>query len=90
MRAQTNHKINTFGKLRVYDELLAMLAEKIEKRIEAEKKVDDLKKLIDSMEKKLASPEQNTKLGRSKSSKFCSKMNLKEERMSRETMAKWQ
>ena len=48
------------------DELLAMLAEEIEKRIEAEKKVDDLKKLIDSMEKKLASQEQNTKLGRFK------------------------
>ena len=61
-KAQNQYLLQTAGD----DELLAMLAEEIEKRINAEKKVDDLKKLIDSMEKKLASPEQNTKLGRFK------------------------
>ena len=61
-KAQNQYFWQTAGN----DELLAMLAEEIEKRIEAEKKVDDLKKLIDSMEKKLASQEQNTKLGRFK------------------------
>ena len=61
-KAQNEYFLQTSGN----DELLAMLAEEIEKRIETEKKVDDLKKLFDSMEKKLASPEQNTKLGRFK------------------------
>ena len=61
-KAQNKYFLQTAGN----DELLAMLAEEIEKRIEAEKKVDDLKKLLDSMEKKMVTPEQNTKLGRFK------------------------
>ena len=61
-KPQNQYLLQTAGD----DELLAMLAEEIEKRIDAEKKVDNLKKLIDSMEKKLALPEQNTKLGRFK------------------------
>ena len=61
-KAQNEYFLQTTGD----NELLAMLAEEIEKRIEAEKKVDDLKKLLDSMENKMAAPEQNTKLGRFK------------------------
>ena len=61
-KSQNEYFLQTAGD----DELLAMLAEEIEKRIEAEKKVDDLKKLLESMENKMAAPEQNTKLGRFK------------------------
>ena len=61
-KAQNKSVLQTAGN----DELLAMLAEEIEKRIEAEKQVEDLKKLLDSMEKKMVTPEQNTKLGRFK------------------------
>ena len=61
-KAQSKYFLQTAGN----DELLAMLAEEIEKRIEVEKKVEDLEKLLGSMEKKIVTPEQNAKLGRFK------------------------
>ena len=85
-KAQNKYFLQTAGN----DELLAMLAEELEKRIEAEKKVDDLKKLLDSMKKKWSRQNKIQNLDVSKSSKFCSKTNSKEERMLRERMAKWQ
>ena len=61
-KAQNKYFLQTAGN----DELLAMLAEEMEKRVEVEKKVEHLEKLLGSMEKKRVTPEQNAKLGRFK------------------------